>query len=79
MSDRESEDEGHQVAQKGVKRPYNRHIQEWSDEEPDESDDESRPNLPLYFRKHGIPRKQQIQICRTYANHIQASLKIEKK
>jgi len=59
----------------GGKAPRDRdHI----DERLSDSDDEG-PDLGAYFAQWNLPAEQQINICRTYANHKASLQKKEKR
>lgn len=55
---------GHHPASKSAKRPRQEHDR-----------DEDVPDLADYLAGFRINKKQQIALCRTYANHLAAALR----
>jgi len=39
------------------------------------AEEEDVPDLAEYFHQFGMTKKQQIAVCRTYANHLAAALR----
>lgn len=44
-----------------------------------ESDEDGRPDLALFFERHGVPLKERVSLCRTYASYVASILPKKRK
>jgi len=93
LEDEPEEDEGERpklvrsnafIGYAGVKRPasyFNLACSEQLDgaEGSAEPEEEARPDLGEFFASYGVPRKEQVSLCRTYASYVASTLPKKRK